>query len=62
MVTSWNLLLQMLGLEEIITSEQMSVLVRLKRDFALALDIDFHKEKCLMAQFSRVVFLDGQGS
>lgn len=52
----------MLGLVEIMTSEQMSVLVRLKRDFALALGIDFHKEKCLMARFSRVVFLDGQRS
>ena len=36
----------------------MSVLVRLKRDFALALGIDFHKEECLMAQFFRVVLLD----
>lgn len=52
----------MLSLAEIITSEQMSVLVRLKRDFALALGVDLPEEKCLMAQFSRVVFLDGQRS
>lgn len=53
------MLLQMPGLAKIITSGQMSVLVRLKRDFAQALGTDFHKEKYLMAQFSRVVFSNG---
>lgn len=46
-VNLWYLLLQVLGLAEIITSEQMSVFVRPKRDFAIALGIDFHKEMCL---------------
>lgn len=55
----WYLLLQMPGLAKIITSGQISVLVRLKRDFAQALGTDFHKEKYLMAQFSRVVFSNG---